>query len=51
MYVTWQYKLKDTQRSNPVVYNTDIVLPTIIPIPSDKDLSLIFKTDSFSLQT
>ena len=51
MDVTWQYKLKDTQRSNPVVYNTDIVLPTIIPIPSDKDLSLIFKTDSFSLQT
>ena len=51
MNLRWDYELKDTQRSNPVVYNTNVVLPTIIPIPSDKDLSLIFKTNYHHLQT
>jgi len=51
MDITWNYKLKDNQRPNPVVYFKKIDIPNSISYPTNKELAKIFKTDSFSLQT
>ena len=51
MDLKWDYKLKSAQRSNPVIHSENVTLPTIIPIPTDEEMSLIFKTKSYILQT
>jgi len=47
----WDYQLKEGQRSNPVVETQQLDLPKTIIYPNEQDLSKVFKTDGFKLQT
>ena len=49
--VSWETPLRQGQRSNPVVYATQIELPKMIKIPSNEELETIFKTKGYKLQT
>ena len=49
--VKWDAPLTKEQRANPVVYSAKIDLPSMIKIPTDSELEIIFKTKGYKLQT
>ena len=49
--VKWETPLKEDQRSNPVVYSAKIDLSSMVKIPSNSELEIIFKTKGYKLQT
>ena len=47
MDVSWDYEIKDGQRSNPVVYSTYVDLPKSMVFPTESLLLKAFKSKSF----
>jgi len=52
MDLKWDYKLKDDERENPVVFSTEIDLNKHnVFMPNEQNILKVFKTDGFKLQT
>ena len=51
MDVSWNYKLKEGQRNNPVVYFEIVTLSDFVPHPKESDLMEFFPKKSYRLQT
>lgn len=47
MQVGWDYKLKNDERSNPVVFICDVDLPKDVILPSEQALMRVFQTNDF----
>jgi len=47
----WDYKLKNDQRRNPVVYSEEITLSEKIKVPNQTTLLKVFKSVGYTLQT